>query len=130
MDPKLSCWETVQQSQTFKYAETMNNSRPAQRLKATMKFVLYIVDISTDILVGYDLYQKCHTMYSLVAFMIISLPGLSEGLQNLAMGGYQGFLHLCKNLLTPFWFLPAVAWRLFKNTLDLDDEYNKRVAMR
>ena len=130
MDPKLSCWETVQQSQTFKYAETMNNSRPAQRLKATMKFVLYIVDISTDILVGYDLYQKCHTMYSLVAFMIISLPGLSEGLQNLAMGGYQGFLHLCKNLLAPIWFLPVVGWRLFKNIIDLDDKRNQREAIR
>ena len=130
MDPKLSCWETVQQSQTFKYAETMNNSRPSQRIKATVKFVLYIVDISTDILVGYDLYQKCHIMYSLVAFLILSLPGLSEGMQALANDGYQGFLHLCKNLLAPIWFLPAVGWRLFKNIIDLDDEYNKMEAIR
>ena len=105
-------------------------SRPAKRIKATLKFVLYSVDIATDCLVGYDLYQKCHIMYSLVAFLILSLPGLSEGMQALANDGYQGFLHLCKNILTPIWFLPAVAWRLFKNTFDLDDEYNKRVAMR
>ena len=107
-------------------------SRPAKRIKATLKFVLYSVDIATDCLVGYDLYQKCHIMYSLVAFLILSLPGLSEGMQALAWGGrgYQGFLHLCKNLLAPIWFLPAVAWRLFNNTFDLDDEYNKRQAMR
>ena len=105
-------------------------SRPAKRIKAALKFVLYSIDIATDFLVGYDLYQKCHIMYSLVAFLILSLPGLSEGMQALALDGYKGFLHLCKNLLRPIWFLPAVAWRLFKNTFDLDDEYNKRVAMR
>ena len=105
------------------------HSRPAKRIKATLKFVLYSVDIATDCLVGYDLYQKCHIMYSLVAFLILSLPGLSEGMQALALG-YQDFLHFCKNLLTPIWFLPAVAWRLFKNTFDLDNEYNKRVAIR
>ena len=125
-----SYWEKIQESQAFKYAKTLNNSRPAQRIKATLKLVLYIVDIATDCLDGYDLYQKCHIMYSLVAFLILSLPGLSEGIQALTLGGYQGFLHLCKNLLTPIWFLPAVAWRLFKNTFDLDDEYNKRHAMR
>ena len=125
----MSCWESMKQSQAFNYAQTLNNSRPAQRIKATVRFVLYIVDITSDILVGYDLYQKCHIMYSLVAFLILSLPGLSEGMQALALG-YQGFLHLCKNLLTPIWFLPAVAWRLFKNTFDLDNEYNKRVAIR
>ena len=120
----------MKQSQAFKYAQTMNNSRPAQRIKATVKFVLYIVDITSDILVGYDLYQKCHIMYSLVAFMILSLPGLSEGMQALANDGYQGFLHLCKNLLAPIWFLPAVGWRLFKNIIDLDDERNQREAIR
>ena len=119
----------MKQSQAFKYAQTINNSRPAQRIKATMKFVLYIVDITSDILVGYDLYQKCHTMYSLVAFVILSLPGLSEGLQNLRYG-YRGFLHLCKNLLAPIWFLPAVGWRLFKNIIYLDDEVNKRETLR
>ena len=123
-------WEKIQESQTLKYAETLNNSRPAQRIKAVVRFTLYIVDISTDILVGYDLYQKCHTMYSLVAFMILSLPGLSEGIQDLALDGYQGFLHLCKALSAPIWFLPAVARRLFKNIVDLDDEDNKREAIR
>ena len=125
-----SFWERIQESQAFKYAETLNNSRPAQRIKAVVKFVLYNVDITLDILVGYDLYQKCHIMYSLVAFMILSLPGLSEGLQNLAMRDYQGFLHLCKNFLAPIWFLPAVGWRLFKNIIDLDDEDNQREAIR
>ena len=105
-------------------------SRPAKRIKATVKFVLYSVDIVTDCLVGYDLYQKCHIMYSLVAFLILSLPGLSEGMQSLALYGYQGFLHLCKNLLAPIWFLPAVGWRLFKNIIDLDDKRNQREAIR
>ena len=126
----MSCWESMKQSQAFKYAETVNNSRPTQRIKATVKFVLYIVDITSDILVGYDLYQRCHIMYSLVAFMILSLPGLSEGIQNLALSGYQGFVHLCKYLLAPIWFLPAVGWRLFKNIIDLDDENNKIETMR
>ena len=76
-----SYWKKIQESQAFKYAETLNNSRPAQRIKATLKFVLYSVDIAADCLVGYDLYQKCHIMYSLVAFLILSLPGLSEGIR-------------------------------------------------
>ena len=126
----MSCWESMKQSQAFKYAQTLNSSRPAQRIKATAKFVLYIVDITSDILVGYDLYQKCHIMYSLVAFMILSLPGLSEGIQKLALGGYQGFIHLCKYLLAPIWFLPAVGWRLFKNIIYLDDEVNKCETFR
>ena len=103
-------------------------SRPAKRIKATLKFVLYSVDIATDCLVGYDLYQKCHIMYSLVAFMILSLPGISEGLQ--MMYCRSGALHVCKNLFAPIWFLPAVGWRLFKNIIDLDDERNKREAIR
>ena len=118
----------MKQSQAFNYAQTLNNSRPAQRIKATVRFVLYIVDITSDILVGYDLYQKCHIMYSLVAFMILSLPGISEGLQMMKFG--SGALHVCKNLFAPIWFLPAVAWRIFKNIIDLDDEHNKSETIR
>ena len=124
----MSCWESMKQSQAFKYAQTLNSSRPAQRIKATAKFVLYIVDITSDILVGYDLYQKCHIMYSLVAFMILSLPGISEGLQMMKYG--SGALHVCKNLFAPIWFLPAVGWRLFKNIIYLDDEVNKCETFR
>ena len=123
-----SFWERIQESKAFKYAETLNNSRPAQRIKATVKFALYIVDITSDTLVGYDLYQKCHIIYSLVAFMILSLPGISEGLQMMSFG--SGALNVCKNLFAPIWFLPTVAWKLFKNILDLDDEGNKREAIR
>ena len=126
----MSCWESMKQSQAFKYVESKNNSRPAQRIKATLRFVLYMVDIVLDILVGYDLYKKCHIMYSLVAFMILSLPGLSEGMQKLARFGCKNFLSVGKNLLRPILFLPSVAWRLFKNIIDLDDEDNKREAMR
>ena len=124
----MSCWESMKQSQAFKYAQTLNSSRPAQRIKATAKFVLYIVDITSDILVGYDLYQKCHIMYSLVAFMILSLPGISEGLQMMKYG--SGALYVCKNLFAPIWFLPAVGWRLFKNIIYLDDEVNKCETFR
>ena len=124
----MSCWESMKQSQAFKYAETLKNSRPAQRIKATVKFVLYIVDITSDILVGYDLYQKCHIMYSLVAFMILSLPGISEGLQMMKYG--SGALYVCKNFFAPIWFLPAVGWRLFKNIIYLDDEVNKCETFR
>ena len=122
----MSCWESMKQA--FKYAQTLNSSRPAQRIKATAKFVLYIVDITSDILVGYDLYQKCHIMYSLVAFMILSLPGISEGLQMMKYG--SGALYVCKNLFAPIWFLPAVGWRLFKNIIYLDDEVNKCETFR
>ena len=124
----MSCWESMKQSQAFKYAQTLNSSRPAQRIKATAKFVLYIVDITSDILVGYDLYQKCHIMYSLVAFMILSLPGISEGLQMMKYG--SGALYVCKNLFVPIWFLPAVGWRLFKHIIYLDDEVNNRETLR
>ena len=91
----------MKQSQAFKYAQTLNSSRPAQRIKATAKFVLYIVDITSDILVGYDLYQKCHIMYSLVAFMILSLPGISEGLQMMKYGSGAGLQEsFCTHLVS------------------------------
>ena len=120
----MSCWKLIKQSQAFKCAQTMNNSMPAQRIKATLIFVLYIFDMISDILVGYDLYQKCHIMYSLFAFMILSLPGISEGLIMMKYGS------VCKNLFAPIWFLPAVGWRLFKNIIYLDDEANKCETLR
>ena len=51
------------------------NSTPIRTLRALWALLLFIGDIVTDILVGYDLLANCHIMYSVATFAFGALPG-------------------------------------------------------
>ena len=51
------------------------NSPEVRLLRALWALLLFIGDIVTDILVGYDLFVKCHFMYSVATFAFGALPG-------------------------------------------------------
>ena len=51
------------------------NSRICQRILAAVYFCLYICDICTDFLVGYDLIRRCHVIFGSVSILILTLPG-------------------------------------------------------
>ena len=117
------CCDQILQSRPYKFAQIVHNSTIFRRIKAAVTFVMYVADIITDVLVGNDLYQKCHTMYSLVAFGILSLPGIVQGIQVQTFGP-KSMIGFFKNLLTPIWFLPVVGWKLFINIFYLKDNDN------
>ena len=92
-------------------------SRGFQRFLATLTFCLYISDVFTDCLVGYDLVKKCHVVLGSISFTILFMPGAAEGLWDL----FEDILHrrtsclgMCKALTKPIWFFPDTVVKLFK----------------
>ena len=93
------------------------NSRSFQRFLATLTFCLYISDVFTDCLVGYDLVKKCHVVLGSISFTILFMPGAAEGLWDLfedILRSRTSCLGICKALTKPIWFFPDTVIKLFK----------------
>ena len=95
------------------------NSTFVRRLKAIWAFVLFIVDIATDFIVGYDMFQNCHTLYSAAAFTFCAFPGFLEGLHRMATG--SDFPKAIALLFLPFWMIPYTVWTLMKDVYRNDE---------
>ena len=99
------------------------NSTFVRRLKAIWAFVLFIVDIATDFIVGYDMFKNCHTMYSAAAFAFCAFPGFLESLHRISTQAEHSdclpFLFSqsfnIALLFLPFWMIPYTVWTLMKD---------------
>ena len=60
------------------------NSTFVRRLRAIWAFMLFIFDVAMDFIVGYDMFQNCHTMYSAAAFAFCAFPGFLEILHRMS----------------------------------------------
>ena len=100
------------------------NSTFVRRLRAIWAFVLFIVDIATDFIVGYDMFKNCHTMYSAAAFAFCAFPGFLEGLHRMATQTGSDFRKAIALLFLPFWMIPYTLWTLMKHVYRIDRESN------
>ena len=86
-----------------------------RRLGAIKAFVLFIFDVAMDFIVGYDMFQNCHTMYSLAAFAFCAFPGFLEGLHRMATQTGSDFRKAIALVFLPFWMIPYTGWTLIKD---------------
>ena len=86
-----------------------------RRLGAIKAFVLFIFDVAMDFIVGYDMFQNCHTMYSLAAFAFCAFPGFLEGLHRMATQTGSDFRKAIALVFLPFWMIPYTGWTLVKD---------------
>ena len=130
---ECDCWTQALQSRPFKLAQAIWHSRIFRRLKAILSFLLYVADVGTDILVGYDLIGKCHVLYGAAAIVIQFLQGIIDGLQTLGFACYFGeeisSLRFLVIFLTPIWFLPVTAWKLFNDIVYINDDTKIKATM-
>ena len=77
--------------------------------------MLFIFDVTTDFIVGYDLFQNCHTMYSAAAFAFCAFPGFLEGLHRMATQTGPDFGKAIALVFLPFWMIPYTGWTLIKD---------------
>ena len=86
-----------------------------RRLGAIKAFMLFIFDVATDFIVGYDLFQNCQTMYSAAAFAFCAFPGFLEGLHRMATQTGSDFRKAIALVFLPFWMIPYTGWTLVKD---------------
>ena len=86
-----------------------------RRLGAIKAFALFIFDVAMDFIVGYDMFQNCHTMYSLAAFAFCAFPGFLEGLHRMATQTGSDFRKAIALVFLPFWMIPYTGWTLIKD---------------
>ena len=86
-----------------------------RRLGAIKAFALFIFDVAMDFIVGYDMFQNCHTMYSLAAFAFCAFPGFLEGLHRMATQTGSEFRKAIALVFLPFWMIPYTGWTLIKD---------------
>ena len=86
-----------------------------RRLGAIKAFVLFIFDVAMDFIVGYDMFQNCHTMYSIAAFAFCAFPGFLEGLHRMATQTGSEFRKAIALVFLPFWMIPYTGWTLIKD---------------
>mgnify|MGYP001251013088 FL=1 len=86
-----------------------------RRLGAIKAFVLFIFDVAMDFIVGYDMFQNCHTMYSVAAFAFCAFPGFLEGLHRMATQTGSDFRKAIALVFLPFWMIPYTGWTLIKD---------------
>ena len=77
--------------------------------------MLFIFDVTTDFIVGYDMFQNCHTMYSVAAFAFCAFPGFLEGLHRMATQTGSDFRKAIALVFLPFWMIPYTGWTLVKD---------------
>ena len=86
-----------------------------RRLGAIKAVALFIFDVAMDFIVGYDMFQNCHTMYSLAAFAFCAFPGFLEGLHRMATQTGSDFRKAIALVFLPFWMIPYTGWTLIKD---------------
>ena len=86
-----------------------------RRLGAIKAFMLFIFDVTTDFIVGYDLFQNCHAMFSAAAFAFCAFPGFLEGLHRMATQTGSDFRKAIALVFLPFWMIPYTGWTLVKD---------------
>ena len=97
------------------------NSTFVRRLKAIGTFMLFIFDVAWDFIVGYDMFQNCHTMYSAAAFAFCAFPGFLESLHRMATQTGSDFLKAIALLFLPFWMIPYTVWTLMKDVYRIEE---------
>ena len=99
-----------------------SQSRYFLRLSAILDMILFVGDLITGLLIGYDLWKRCHILLSIEAFIICALPGFIEGLRDLGWDIHfrrLSFIRLSKEILNPIWFLPGTILKYKENIIHL-----------
>ena len=91
------------------------NSTFVRRLRAIWAFILFFVDVTMDFIVGYDMFQNCHTMYSVAVFAFCAFPGFLESLHRMATQTGSDFRKAIALVFLPFWMIPYTGWTLIKD---------------
>ena len=107
------------------------NSCAMRRIKANIALLLWLADVGTDALVGYDLINRCHYWFAAGVFTFMAMPGIIFGLGLL----FGALPHPCCSLkgaflcifgpllvltLGPFVFLLYTAWILWEHFIKID----------
>ena len=80
-------------------------------LLAIYSLILYCLDTGSDLIVSYDLFNKCHYFYASSVLSLVLLPGLVYGWYKKYVGGKD--YSIWKVMLAPLWFLPFTLRKLF-----------------